>query len=552
MSNSSLQARLEVTESDDRDGAGDGAVETFRHLESSGHFHRDSGLGRVFHPGGVSLREDVPTNSLHVVIHGNRISAHVDRLSPLGVKPESTRTRYSVRRAVAHNLVGMAQDAVRLLRGRQGDHRCELNCEWVTSADEATPRDDDLLDPATSAWSLHLEARVSGSIDAERLGGAVIAVLRGRSPRPGDEAVEVVDCADDAAVDAARARLHTRAVRITDGRPFQVQLARTPEGDVVMASFNHAAADAFAAVRVLRSVAAAYRGDARSAGRPLDFLATRQRPVRPASAPVPAPLLRCRAAVEWLRDVLSRPARLAPEEAVDDPAHGFRLIRLSPGETGRLLAGTDPETSRDRVMAALHLAIGDWNLRHGTPGRRIGVLMPVNLRPDDWPEERIGNFSVTTRVSTSRRHRSGPAAARRAIRSQTTRSKRSRTGTALIAALARVGLLPLWAKQSLVVLEPLTGNRLVDTAMLANLGTIEEPVWFGPEAGAAAGMWFSVPARSPNSLCAGVVVVDDRLHLTVRWPRRLFGVDAADEFARCFLDQLGRVADAGPGRRRAP
>ena len=35
-------------------------------------FHRDSGIGRLFHPGRLSLRENVPSNSLHVVVEDNR------------------------------------------------------------------------------------------------------------------------------------------------------------------------------------------------------------------------------------------------------------------------------------------------------------------------------------------------------------------------------------------------------------------------------------------------------------------------------------------------
>ena len=48
------------------------------YLDVTGHFHRDSRAGRVFHRGMVSLREDVPNESLHVSVDGNRVMAHVD------------------------------------------------------------------------------------------------------------------------------------------------------------------------------------------------------------------------------------------------------------------------------------------------------------------------------------------------------------------------------------------------------------------------------------------------------------------------------------------
>ena len=62
----------------------------------------------------------------------------------------------------------MAQDVVSLLRGREGDHRCELNCEWVEGEADSTPDEARLLDPRTSAWTVQLEARVAGSLDKTR------------------------------------------------------------------------------------------------------------------------------------------------------------------------------------------------------------------------------------------------------------------------------------------------------------------------------------------------------------------------------------------------
>jgi NRPS condensation-like uncharacterized protein len=210
----------------------------------------------------------------------------------------------------------------------------------------------------------------------------------------------------------------------------------------------------------------------------------------------------------------------------------------------------DPSgTNRRVILAALHLAVGDWNLKHGTPGRRVGVLVPVNLRPPEWRAETVGNFAVTARVSTSRRHRSGPATALKAIAAQSTRNKRTRTGTALLSGLGRAGLLPLWVKQSLVVLQPLTRNRNVDTAMLANLGWIHEPMSFGTDAGDTLDMWFSIPARTPRCLCVGAVTVAGRLHLVVRYPHALFSADAARRFAECYAEHIHLVAQSLPQTR---
>ncbi|MGH9164605.1 MAG: hypothetical protein ACRDZW_03695 [Acidimicrobiales bacterium] len=509
------------------------------YLEASGRFHRDSGFGRIFHPGQVSFRENRATESLHVVVHHDRITAHVDLVSPLGLRPRRL-SRYSLRRAVAHNLVGMAQDLVRLRRGRQGDHRSELDCRWYWSG--AVPDIDGLLDPTEAAWSVQVEARVTGSLDEDRLRAALADTLEG-SHR--GEVLDVMDCADDADLDAARTGLQATAVAVTDRPPLRARLVRHPGGDVVMVNLNHAASDGLGALAVLRAVACIYavgpEAERPPACRPA-FLAASDLPVRPASATVSRWMATGRTLSERVRDLISPPARFAVDQAEDHPGYGFHHLTLSAEETRQLVDVTRPGTTRNVLLAALHLAIGEWNLHHGGPGGRISVLVPVNLRPAGWPDETVANFSVTARVSTTRAQRSGPAVALKAIAAQTRRNKRTRTGIALLAALARSGLLALWAKQSLVVLQPLTRNRLVDTALLAYLGDVPDAPDFGPDAGPSRELWFSAPARSPVTLCIGALRLDGRLHLVVRYPRRLLGADAAARFAECYRAMALRVA----------
>ena len=504
-----------------------------RRLVSSGRFHRDSGFGRIYHPGSVSLRENAPADSLHIVVHDDHISAHVDRVSPLGEKPG-----YSLQRAALHNVVGAAQDLVRLLRGRKGDHRSHLDCRWVWEGHEATPDNADLLDPC--AWSVHVEARVAGRLDDTRMRKAFDNVL-GHRPAEHDP-LRVVTCDDDEALGSARDGLLAELVPINAWPPLQAVLAHHPDGDALLLNVNHAAADGFSAVRVMESIAAAY-ADAGPPGPPLDFLAVNDLPVRPASKPVSAVEAWYRTGVERARDLLANPAHLAPDHPADRPGYGFHFLRLSVADTRRVANVHRQGTARNVLLAALHLAIGEWNLEHGTPGRRIGVLVPVDLRPEEWRHETVANFSVTARVSTSRRHRSGARAALKAITAQKTRNKRFRTGVALLAALDRNGLLPLWAKQSLVVLQPLTRNKDVDTALLANVGWLTDAPSFGTEAGETTAMWCSLPARAPHSLCVGAVVVGGQLHLTFRYPHRLFDAGAARRFAEGYVEHVVAVAE---------
>lgn len=512
-------------------------VAYLRWLVSSGRFHRDSGLGRVYHPRSVSLRENAPSDSLHIVVSGDIISAHVDRVSPLGGGPGQP-SRYSFRQAAVHNVVGAAQDLVRLLRGRKGDHRSHLDCEWEWEGHEHTPDPAHLLDPG--AWSVHLEGRVEGSLDEARLRKALDALF-GHRPVEHDP-LETADCPDGPSLDRARHTLLEEPVAMTAWPPLRVLLAHRPAGDILVLNVNHGASDGVSALRVFEAIATTYV-DGEVQGPPLDFLATRDLPVRPASAPVSVVIARWRYEVERLRDWLARPARLAADEPDDEPGYGFHFVRFSVEDTRRVANVHRQGTARNVLLAALHLAIGDWNLEHGTPGRRVGVLIPVDLRPGEWPAELVGNFSVTARVSTSRRHRSGHRAALKEVTAQKTRNKRFRTGVALLAALERNQLLPLWAKQSVVVLQPLTRNRHVDTAMLANLGWIDQPPSFGEAAGETTDLWFSSPARTPECLCIGATIVAGRLHLTLRYPHRLFGNEAARRFADLLVDHVVAVAE---------
>ncbi|MDQ1411598.1 MAG: hypothetical protein QOE07_186 [Acidimicrobiaceae bacterium] len=93
----------------------------FDALAANPRFRQDSALGSIYHGGRISFREVSPSDSLHVVFDGERVSAHVDLVSPLNFDRERP-AQYSPLRVVAHNLTGVAGDLSRLVRrgGRRG------------------------------------------------------------------------------------------------------------------------------------------------------------------------------------------------------------------------------------------------------------------------------------------------------------------------------------------------------------------------------------------------------------------------------------------------
>ncbi len=111
-------------------------------LEANGRFRRDSVMGGIFHPGKLSYREISPTDSLHILIEGDKVSAHVDEISPLRLRADGS-SRYAWGRVVAHNLLVVLGDAARRLRGLHGAQRCNLHCQAEWFDDDTEISDDD-------------------------------------------------------------------------------------------------------------------------------------------------------------------------------------------------------------------------------------------------------------------------------------------------------------------------------------------------------------------------------------------------------------------------
>lgn len=110
-------------------------------LEANPAFRRDSLLGGIFHLGKISYRETSPTDSVHIVIDGDQVSAHIDEVSPLRVQSDGT-SKYAWGRVLTHNLLVVLEDAARRLRGLHGQQRCTLRCqmEWIDD-DQANHED---------------------------------------------------------------------------------------------------------------------------------------------------------------------------------------------------------------------------------------------------------------------------------------------------------------------------------------------------------------------------------------------------------------------------
>lgn len=410
-----------------------------------------------------------------------------------------------------------------------------------------------LLDSVAEPWSVHLEVRLSGTVDEDRLRQAMRMTLA-RYPRararatispgwraryeweitsvPQVDPLDVVVCFDDEALQSARTDLQSRTVPLATSPPLRIRLARHRDGDAVMLNLHHAAGDGIAALGLLRCIACAYTGERN----PMPA-------VSPQDVEIPAPTGRWaqfRAVMGELRQAGHRAVHLVPTGGTDRAGYGLYHLVLDAAHTAALstpaAAGT---TVNDLLLAGLHMALNSWHVEHGGAAGRLSVLMPINLRPKSGWYEGFGNATFMVPVATRPEDRSDPTATVTAIRRRTRRIKDERTPAAVVRLLDVLQHLPLPTKRNIARL--VTCERVMPTAILSNLGRLDEGLHFGPGLRARE-VWFSPPTRMPMGLAIGSVTAEGRLHLVFRYRHPLFGPAEVAAFADRYVSALDQVA----------
>lgn len=67
----------------------------------------------------------------------------------------------------------------------------------------------------------------------------------------------------------------------------------------------------------------------------------------------------------------------------NDSGFVFRTLDLGENTTPGLMQRAPGTTVNDVLLAVLHLTVQIWNSNHGAPTARVGVQMPINVRPAD-------------------------------------------------------------------------------------------------------------------------------------------------------------------------
>jgi NRPS condensation-like uncharacterized protein len=418
-----------------------------------------------------------------------------------------------------------------------------------------------LLQETRASWNVQVELGADHRLEQARLRQAVLTccrrhpLARARLAQPSQgeasyrwdvadevdlDPLRVADCPDRAALDRLRTELYTPPIVLDTSPGFRVVLARRPGGDLVLLSASHIVADGVGALRLMQTITRAYRGEpdppdplplakARDLG---SFLAPKSRSERWA---------RRLEGLRRVREALDPPSRIAVVGGTDRDGFGFVFRTLDIGEitTPALVQRAPGTTINDVLVAALHITVQSWNTKHDVPTGRVGVMMPVNVRPTDRLWDVVSNLTSNVTVSTAPDDRVDLATATAAVAEQTYRMRRNNRAYGLYDLLEVTGKAPLTVKRAVPRLIHLTGDRFVDTAMLSNLGRIPQPPTLGGSDSEPLELWFSPPCDPACSVAIGVATAGQRLSLVARYRHEQFDAEAAEEFTDLLITQVG-------------
>jgi NRPS condensation-like uncharacterized protein len=344
-----------------------------------------------------------------------------------------------------------------------------------------------------------------------------------------DPPLTVADCAGDDELDRAREALLSRTPPLDRHGPFLLLLARTRANDRLILNLHHAAGDGLAALRLIGSIARAYGGEDDPVPA-IDPLAVRDVTDIAGAGSLRERLQRGRAALEYVARSAAPPARIEPDGAERRGGYGFALLELEPEEVEAVLAHrTGAATANDVLLGGLAVTVRRWNEQHDALGGTVYLMMPVNLRPDEWRYEMVGNYASYVSVRLSGTDQADLETAIDAAAERTTRIKQEGIAGLIIDLFELPTVLPTGVKKRLQDLIPLTGNLAVDTAVLSNLGRVDDVPDLG-DAGAVEQAWFSPPGRMPLGASLGVVTLNGSMFVTLRYRHSLFDADAARDF----------------------
>lgn len=414
------------------------------------------------------------------------------------------------------------------------------------------------LESAEEPMGIQLDLRLSGRLDEQKVEEAAYAAMRrhpmasvrqhpiqpgGRSyeweliDRADEDPVLEVECPDDEAVEAARDSFYTRRLLLENAPPFRILIAHHPDGDWLFFKMSHVVTDAAGAYRFLLSLMRIYAGVDDALPQDIDVLKARHIGGEFGAKSMSERLSRARRLLAYLGRSVQLPTRIAPVFGENKAGLSFVSYTFTREQTdalGKLRLGR--ATLNDVLATLVQMAVERWNLQRNEPSGRITLMNVMNFRPITWRQEGVGNFSLWVNVATKAAERRSYEDALAVITEQTQKYKSDETAGLLVDLLNIAQVLPGPVRKQLTNLMPLTGNFVVDTAVMNNLGRVPDIPDPAGKAGRITAIRFSSPTRMPMGVAVGVVTLRGELTITFRYRRAQFDRFAAEAFRDNFLE----------------
>lgn len=356
-----------------------------------------------------------------------------------------------------------------------------------------------------------------------------------------DVPFQIVECADDHALDNARSHLLSRRIDLHAAPPFALMLAHRSGGDSLCMSLSHVAADGVSAQRLMRSIVCAYAGIEESTVGP-DPLAVRDLSFygRQPSSRERIRSLRRMLKLRRSRESEDPPTRLLMRRSEpnvgDSGSRGFHLLHLDRDETAVAIARrTARATVNDLLISSLALAVRKWNDRRGLEPNRIHVQMPVNLRPRQWADEVVSNIGADVNVVVPARAQRSLVTAQLAVAEQTRAAKARRASSEIdVATILNFIPVPLRYTTASLLQKRASHNT---TISLSNLGRVAFPD-LGDDAGSVTEFWFAPSAGAALGALAGAVTLNAELFLALHYRTLELDTTGAQAFAELWREVL--------------
>lgn len=412
------------------------------------------------------------------------------------------------------------------------------------------------LDKSDSPLNLHMEVCVQPRIDEEKLRHAIAqaALIHPMAqvslapyndndnqffwqyhPQLSAMPLEVKECQDSDELSLLRNTFYSAAIPLLEAPAFRSLLVHLGEESHLMLKFSNVLSDSHGVQHFMHSVLRAYAGEQEHYDHQL-FLAARDLSHAAETERSSERLKAIGTLLEALDTALKPPAKIATTGSEQATGVGLMPIAFSREQTqGLSKSSADGIQMPHRIIAALNLAVESWNTAHNQSTGRISLMRTFNTREEAWQENIASNLSLWVNINSQVKDRQNPHELLHVVQQQVDGFRDTGVINLLVEIAQEVRALPAWLRQIIPGLLPITGNRLLSTAVTGALNPIAAPQLEGIK---ITQWWFSPPCRFPTGLSSGSVSYDDRLYLCLRYHKQQFCDGDAWGFTEMFLDHL--------------